>query len=79
VYSDASTRFERRHRQIPAKLAGIALNVPVHFEGKNVAVHFSNLPILLNLDECEMHVKVPLNAFIVVFVQALDKQTPLSS
>ncbi len=33
----------------------------------------------LNLDECEMHVKVPLNAFIVVFIRALDKQTPLSS
>ena len=32
-----------------------------------------------NLDECEMHVKVPPNAFIVVFVQALDKQTLLSS
>jgi hypothetical protein len=24
--------------------------------------------IPLDLDECEMHVKVPLNAFIVVFV-----------
>jgi hypothetical protein len=78
AYSYASTRFERRHRQIPAKSAGIALNVPVHFEGKNVAVHFSKLPILLDLDECKMHVKVPLNAFIVVFVQALDKQTLLS-
>ena len=78
AYSYASTRFERRHRQIPAKSAGIALNVPVHFEGKNVAVHFSKLPILLDLDECKMHVKVPLNAFIFVFVRALDKQTPLS-
>ncbi len=39
----------------------------------------SQKKIPLNLDECEMHVKVPLNAFIVVFVQALDKQTPLSS
>ncbi len=36
-----------------------------------------NIP--LNLDECKMHVKVPLNAFIVVFIRALDKQTPLSS
>ncbi len=35
--------------------------------------------IPLDLEECEMHVKVPLNAFIVVFVRALDKQTPLSS
>ena len=78
AYSDASTRFERQHRQIPAKLAGIALNVPVHFEGENVAVHFSKLPILLDRDECKMHVKVPLNVFIVVFIQALDKQTPLS-
>jgi hypothetical protein len=25
-----------------------------------------------------MHIKVPLNAFIVVFVRALDKQTPLT-
>jgi hypothetical protein len=31
-----------------------------------------------NLDKCEMHVKVPPNAFIAVFVRALDKQTPLS-
>ncbi len=57
---------------------GSAQNVLVHFEGKNVAVQFSKLPILLDLDECKMHVQVPLNAFIVVFVRALDKQTPLS-
>ncbi len=39
----------------------------------------SQKKIPLDLDECEMHVKVPLIAFIVVFVRALDKQTPLSS
>jgi hypothetical protein len=44
AYSYASTRFERRQSQIPAKSVGTALNVPVHFEGKNVAVHFSKLP-----------------------------------
>ncbi len=71
AYSYASTRFERRHRQIPEKSAGIARNVPVHFEGENVTVHFSKLPILLDLDECKMHVKVPLNAFIVVFCSSL--------
>ena len=38
----------------------------------------SQKKIPLDLDECEMHVKVPLNAFIVVFIQALNKQTPLS-
>ncbi len=44
AYSYASRRFEQQEQQIPAKSAGTALNVPVHFEGKNVAVHFSKLP-----------------------------------